>query len=275
MKIALCNEVIAGREFAAQCEFAARLGYAGLELAPFTLGENPHRLPQSQRAALRRAAHEAGIGITGLHWLLVAPKGLSITSADARVRENTLDVIERLIGLCAELEASVLVHGSPAQRRLNDAPDIASGRRYALDFFYNAAKAAAAAGVTYCLEPLAPRETDFVNSVAEAAAVVDEIDSPALKTMIDTSAAGRSEKQAVADLIRQWLPTGKIAHIQLNDSNRRAPGQGNDDFVAILAALKQTGYDKIAAVEPFEYDPDGPASAARAIGYLNGILACL
>ena len=36
MRIALCNEVIREMEFAAQCEFAAALGYDAVELAPFT-----------------------------------------------------------------------------------------------------------------------------------------------------------------------------------------------------------------------------------------------
>ena len=41
MKLALCNEVIREMDFPAQCDFAAKLGYDGLELAPFTLDENP------------------------------------------------------------------------------------------------------------------------------------------------------------------------------------------------------------------------------------------
>jgi D-psicose/D-tagatose/L-ribulose 3-epimerase len=81
MRIALCNEVIADRAFAAQCTFAAALGYDGLEVAPFTLGDDPPALPQHVRAGTRRAATDAGIAITGLHWLLVKPEGLSITSA--------------------------------------------------------------------------------------------------------------------------------------------------------------------------------------------------
>jgi hypothetical protein len=34
MRIALCNEVLAGRDFAAQCAYAAALGYDGLEALP-------------------------------------------------------------------------------------------------------------------------------------------------------------------------------------------------------------------------------------------------
>src|SRR5688572_594983 len=118
MKLSLCNEVLREFDFARQCAYAAELGYAGLEVAPFTLGDNAYRMAESERAALRRAARDAGIAISGLHWLLVAPAGLSITSADRTVWARTIDVMHRLIELCAELGGTYLVHGSPAQRRV-------------------------------------------------------------------------------------------------------------------------------------------------------------
>ena len=118
MRIALCNEVIGEMAFDAQCCFAAALGYDGLEVAPFTLGDEPHRLPATTVRATRQAADDAGIAITGLHWLLVKPKDLSITSDDDGIFKATLDVGLRLVDLCAELGGSVLVHGSPKQRML-------------------------------------------------------------------------------------------------------------------------------------------------------------
>ena len=50
MKIALCNEVLRDMEFAAQCDYAAALGYDGLEVAPFTLSDEPHLLGADARA---------------------------------------------------------------------------------------------------------------------------------------------------------------------------------------------------------------------------------
>jgi len=50
MRIALCNEVLAGRDFAAQCAYAAALGYGGLEVAPFTLADDPGELGAAARA---------------------------------------------------------------------------------------------------------------------------------------------------------------------------------------------------------------------------------
>lgn len=275
MRFSLCNEVVRNLPFAAQCEFAAALGYHGIELAPFTLGDEPHRLPAGDIATLRRAASDAGIAVTSLHWLLVAPAGLSITSEDAAVRARTRDVVAGLVDLAAALGATHLVHGSPAQRALPGGPGREAARARGVAAFAFAGERAAAAGVTYCIEPLDRGQTAFVNTIEEAAAIVHEIGNPALRTMLDTCSAANTETEPIETLIARWLPTGLIAHVHLNDPNRRAPGQGALRFGPVLAALRAQGYAGTAAVEPFEYLPDGPGCAARAIGYLHGILETL
>jgi len=269
MRIVLCNEVVRELSFPAAARLAASLGYAGLEVAPFTLdAEAPHLLPASKRAELRRIAAEEGAPITSLHWLLVAPAGLSITSADASVRRRTLDVMERLVALAADLGATVLVHGSPKQRQVGDAADAARAE----EAMSKAGGWAAAHRVTYCLEPLDAGQTNWATTVAEAAAIVARIGSPALRTMLDVSAAGNGEAEPAETLLRRHVQTGAVAHVHLNDRNRRGPGQGNDRFAPVLRALRETRYDGICAVEPFDYHPDGPTCAARAIGYLNGLM---
>lgn len=272
LQLTLCNEVLRELDFSEQCALAAKLGYAGLEVAPFTLSDQPHTMTDAQAAEYRLIAEDHGLAITGLHWLLVAPDGLSITTDYAVQRQRTVDVMRAMVGLCAALGGAVLVHGSPVQRRLEDAKTPAAARDNALACFADAAKAAEAAGVTYCLEALAPRETAFVNTVEEAVAIVETIASQAFKTMIDTSAAALAEDQPVAAVIRQWWPTGHLAHIQVNDRNRRAPGQGQDCFAPVFRALAEVGFDGPVAVEPFDYIPDGPTTAAAAAGYLHGIM---
>ena len=88
--------------------------------------------------------------------------------------------------------------------------------------------------------------------------------------MIDCCAAARAESQSIVELLQQWLPTGIIAHIHFNDPNRRGPGEGALGFAAIVGALRAGGYQGVAAVEPFLYQPT-TACAARAIGYLRGL----
>ncbi len=143
-------------------------------MAPYTLGPEPHLLPPARVAALRSAAADAGIAVSGLHWLLLAPAGLSITAAHGPTRAATTDVALRLIDLCAALGGDYIVHGSPAQRRLAEGRE-AADRAQAMEFLAAMAAAAGQAGIGYCLEPLSPAQTNFVTSLAEAAAVVAEI----------------------------------------------------------------------------------------------------
>ena len=274
MRIALCNEVLAELPFERQVDLAARLGYDGLELAPFTLSEEPHRLPARERRRIQRLISDAGLQIVGLHWLLVAPPGLSITSGDAAVRARTLEVLRGLIGLCADLGGQVMVHGSPQQRRILPGTDAAAARAQGVELVAAAAEAARAEGLVYCLEPQPPAKTEFVNTIAEAAEIVGRIGNPALRTMLDTCAAA-SEREAIPALIERWLPSGMIAHVQVNDRSECAPGQGSDDFAPVIRALERGSYAGVVSIEPFRYEPDGPTCAARAIGYLRGILAAL
>jgi len=270
--LALCNEVLRELPFREQCAYAAALGYDALEVAPFTLGDEPHRLSASARATVRRAAADAGLTIVGLHWLLITPPGLSLTTRDASVRARTVEVMRGLIGLCADLGGRVMVHGSPAQRAVAAGDDPAAARARARDAFAAVAADVEAAGITYCIEPLARRATNFINTVAEAAALATDVGSPNVRTMIDTSAASVAESESVTALVERWMPTGMIAHVQVNDRNGRGPGQGNDRFASLFAALTRHRYAGTVSVEPFDYYPDGRAAAARAIGYLRGLL---
>jgi sugar phosphate isomerase/epimerase len=275
MKFALCNEVLEPLGFAEQCAFAAKLGYDGLEVAPFTLAANPMDISDAQAREFRRIAEDAGLRIFGLHWLLVAPQGLSISSEDAGLRMKTLGVMIRLVELCALMGGNYLVHGSPKQRSTPQGSTKEQAVARVTDVFARIAPVAQKHGVTYCIEPLSMRETDVINTVAEAAAIVDEVQSPNLRTMIDCSAAGQIEKQPVAALIRQWVASGHVAHIQANDPNRRGPGQGDMQFQPVLRAIDDVKYAGVVAVEPFDYVPDGPGCAAWSIGYLRGIAESL
>lgn len=275
MRIALCNEVIAPMPFPRQCEYAAQLGYDGLEIAPYTLSEEPHRMGAAQIRAARAAAEDAGIAITGLHWLLVKPPGLSISTREEAVRRKTLEVMFALVDQCAELGGRYLVHGSPQQRRVDPGDSREAALARATECFARVAERAERAGVVYCIEPLAADQTPLINTLEEAVAIVEAIGSRAVRTMLDCSSASRMETAPLPALVDRWLPRGMIAHVQVNDRNRRGPGQGEQRFAPLLAALVRHGYAGDIAVEPFDYVPDGPGSAARAIGYIRGILEAL
>ena len=262
LRLSLCNELLAeeGKSLPEQCAIAAELGYIGLELSPGTLSNTPHCLPPQRIRDIRKTIEDRDLTVTGLHWLLAPYPQLSIT--DPRCAEETQDVLQGLIELCAALGGTVLVHGSPGQRVPPPGEPEDVTRNRVIDFFRPIADRAKSAGVTYCLEPLSPKETPFINTVAEAAAIVEAVGVDRFRTMIDTSAAGQGEAAPVADLIRHWMPTGLIGHVQVNDTNRGAPGTGEDPFADIVGALRAVGWRQPIAVEPFVRRVDATATAA-------------
>jgi D-psicose/D-tagatose/L-ribulose 3-epimerase len=261
MKLSLCNEVLLPMPLAAQCEAAARMGYDALEIAPFTLTDDPEALDTAAAYRVRTTAHNHGLAVSSLHWLLVKPDGLSLVTDDSALRRRTLDLLRRLIDFAAACGARVLVHGSPRQRSPAPGQSVADATVRLEAALAELAPHAAAAGVTYCLEPLGPFETNVINTVAEAAALVDRIGSPAIRTMLDVSAASHGESEPVHEVLRAFLASGHIAHVQVNDKNRRGPGQGETDQRPVLQVLKDLRYTGWVAVEPFDYVPDGPGCA--------------
>ena len=269
IRLALCNEVLREFEFAEQCRIIADLGFDAVEIAPFTLSDDPARLPAARRREVRNMAADAGLEVAGLHWLMNVPVGMSIT--DPARAEVAGAHMEAMVELCADLGGEMLVHGSPDARNPADAPDGTTARRAAAACFARAGRAAAAANLRYCIEPLSPTLTPFLNSVADCASFIDEIEASGLMTMLDTCAAADSEDRPAHEVLEEWLPSGRIGHVHVNDPNRRAPGQGEMRFGPVMQVLARSGYSGYVSAEPFVYEPSGLAAASIAAGYMRGL----
>jgi len=70
-RYAMCNEAFEGQPFRDVCRLLRRLGYSGIEIAPFTLAPDPSEVSAAQRAEYKRIMAGEGLDFVGLHWLLV------------------------------------------------------------------------------------------------------------------------------------------------------------------------------------------------------------
>src|SRR4051794_7047822 len=138
MRYAICNETFEGWDHARVCRFVAETGYTGLEMAPFTLAPRITDVSAEQRRLLRRQAEDCGLTILGLHWLLAKTEGLHITSPDEGVRRRTAEYLVELARCCRDLGGELMVHGSPAQRRIPAGATLAQATEYAADTFRRA-----------------------------------------------------------------------------------------------------------------------------------------
>ncbi len=110
------------------------------------------------------------------------------------------------------------------------------------------ARIAGDCGVDYCLEVLNRFEGYLLNTAAEAKKFVEEVDTPAVKIMLDTFHMN-IEEDSITDAI--LLAGDKLGHFHVGENNRRLPGKGGLNWHAVGCALRSIGYDKAVVMEPF------------------------
>ena len=269
MRFAICQELFEGWEWGRQCEAIATIGYTGIELAPFTLASRIGDVSAAQRRELRSVADAHGLTICGLHWLLAKTEGLHLTTDDAAVRRITSQYIIELANACADLGGTIMVFGSPGQRSLQ--PGMTRERAYAnaAEVFRAAMPVLADRGVTIAMEPLTPKETDFVNSCADAVELMALVDHPNFALHQDVKAM-LSESTPIPTLIAQYA--AQTRHFHVNDDNLLGPGMGRTDYHPILEALRRTRYEGWVSVEVFDYRPGAEFIARESLQYMQRVL---
>ncbi len=273
MKLAVCQEMFVGWSWERQCETAARLGYRGLEVAPFTLADGaavgrPEAVSAGERARLRRVAESFGLEIVGLHWLLAKTTGLHLTTADAGVRRATAEHLSALTVLCGELGGSVMVLGSPLQRSLEGGMSLEVATDNAIEVIRGMLPALEAQRVTLCLEPLTTKETNFWTTCAEVALTIERVNHPLVQLHQDVKAM-LGDVEPIPELIAKYAPITK--HFHVNDGNLLGPGMGPTNFFPILQALKTSGYGGWLSLEVFDYAAGCEHIAAVSAAYLRGV----
>ena len=134
--------------------------------------------------------------------------------------------------------------------------------------FRDAVKRAEERAVVLCFEPLAPSETNFVNTAAEGIRFAQQFASPAMSIILDVKAMCAEDKP-IPQVIRE--SAGRFEYFHANDRNLKGPGFGAVDFAPIVAALREVGYDGIVSVEVFKFEEGPEVIATKSIEYLRGV----
>ena len=208
--------------------YAAKLGYSGLEIAPFTLVNSVDEISPVERGRIRELAARNNIEIAGIHWVLVKPEGLYINHPDRSIRERTATYFCSLVDFCGDIGGKVMVVGSPKQR--NRMADVSADQalEWAAETFRDAVVQAEQRGVTICFEPLAPAETNFINTAAEAISFAQRLASARFQIILDVKAMC-SESKSIPEIIRDSFP--HFAHFHANDKNLKGPGFGESPLL--------------------------------------------
>ncbi|PIV64123.1 MAG: D-tagatose 3-epimerase [bacterium (Candidatus Ratteibacteria) CG01_land_8_20_14_3_00_40_19] len=268
MKFGICNEMFKEWSFEKIIDYVVKIGYDGIEIAPFTLAQDVNEIPSARRAEIRSLAEENNLEIIGLHWLLASPKGLSVSSPDKKIRAKTSEYLKDLINFCADLDGRIMVFGSPKQRDISSSSNYGETYNYVRDGFLEILPLAEKRKVTIVLEPLTKKETNFVNTAGEAMKMIKEINHPNFRLHLDVKAMCGEEKS-----IPEIIESSKdyLAHFHANDPNLLGPGFGRVDYQPIKQSLRKIGYHHYLSVEVFDFSPGPKIIAEKSIEYLKKI----
>jgi sugar phosphate isomerase/epimerase len=242
-------------------EMAARLGFDGVELSlrdPDTLDvKGLHKLIQD--TGLKTAA--IATGQSCLH------DGLCLLSAEADKRKQTLERLRKHLRLAEKLGAHLIVggvrgrsSGNPSQQQeqkasMNEAVAVLAAEGRSL-------------GVTIVIEPINRYETNYINTIDDGLAFIEEIGDTELKLVPDTFHMNIEEGDMTDSLVRAG---SRIGYMHFADSNRRPAGQGHTNFVQVLAALVTAGYRGMITSEVLPL-PDDDTAMAQAAGFMKALL---
>ncbi len=248
------------------------LGYEGIEIAPFTLAERPSDVTQDARSEYRRIMADHGLDFVGLHWLMVSPAGLQVTTPDISLRRRSWEHIRHLIDLCADLAGNqagrngIMVFGSPHQRNAVGGMTPDQATRVFTDELAKVAPQAEARGVHILVEALPRSQSNIVNCLKDAVAIVDEIRSPAVRSMFDSHNA-IDETDPHPDVIRRYI--SYIEHVHVNENDGRDPGTGDYDFESLLDTLNDLQFSGWVSLEAFDFKRGAETIISGSIQHLK------
>lgn len=238
----------------------AKLGYDGVEL--MTL--NPSQLNWEE---VKQTAEKNKLSVvlvcTGE---IFGQLGLSYTNPNPENRREAIERSKEIIDFASFLGANInigRIRGQYCKEFTKEKTE-----ELAIDAFRELSDYAAPKNVEIALETVTIMQTNFINTLAEGAIMVDRVDRKNFKLMMDLFHLNLEEKD-IYEAIRKYSKYNM--HVHLADNNRRYPGQCGLNFEKIFKVFKECGYEGNYCTEIFQI-PSMKEAAQNAIKYLKPIL---
>jgi protein FrlC len=220
----------------------ARIGYDGIEIGAAAPHAYPAYTSKERRREIKQVLDDNNLVVSAM---LPAPgggPGFNVASPTPEERRNAIEQYKEVAQLCSDLGGDTLLYVAGWQI-------FGTTREQAWEWTRDAlaeiAPVAADLGVTIAVEPT-PTDSNLIESADDAVELAQQVAAPNVKTMFDTIHV-YYRNEAPTDYVYRM---GDLLHyVHLSDVDRLAPGQGRGDFVGLIQALKDTGYDGFLSME--------------------------
>lgn len=254
-------------------EIISAIGYRAVALTPDVHHLSPFESTAAELRQLRQrleALDLAPVVETGARFVLDPRRKHrpTLLEAAAEERQRRLDFLVRCLAIAREVGArqlSIWSGGLPEGVAEEDAwGSLVEGVAELCD-------RAEDEGVGIAFEP---EPGMFVESMAGWERLRDEVDHPALGLTLDVGHVLCTESYPPQEAIRRYARD--LRNVHLDDMRGRVHdhlqiGEGELDFAAILAALREVGFDGIASVELSRHSHAAPSAATVALTRLREV----
>ena len=177
-------------------------------------------------------------------WNILLPGDMKVTGPEVdiyRINRYLHTSFERVSGLGGQ----IVVFGSGNARNIPNGFPIEEAHIQLAEFLDVAADAANRYGLKIAIEPLNRKESNIINSVAEALELAIAVGRPEVRVLADLYHIDeeREPLSHVADAAL-WL-----LHAHTADTGRYRPGSGSYDNLGFIRTLLNMGYDGRMSVE--------------------------
>lgn len=219
----------------------SQMGFDAVEIAI----EDPQLIDQEVvKAALQKH---------GLQAIVCGAFGPSrdLTNEDAAVHRNCFLYIAQCLEFCTAWGASFFA--GPMYSAVGKARMVPPDQRkreweLAVKNLRTVCNMAAAKGLQIALEPLNRFESDLVNTADDVCRMVEDINHPAARIMLDLFHSN-IEEQDPETALRQI--GSKLIHLQVSENHRGIPGSGTTAWEAWRRGLAAIGYNGAVSIESF------------------------
>lgn len=170
---------------------------------------------------------------------------------DKAIQENGVAYLRQCLDIAKTVGASNLVgplYSAVGRTWQSTADERARDLDLLISHLQPLAEYAADCGVLLGVEPLNRFETSFINLASQAIEVVDRVDRPACRIMLDTFHMN-IEERSIGDAIRAVGP--RMCQLHSCENDRGAPGSGHVPWDEVAQALKDINFDGPVVIESF------------------------
>jgi D-psicose/D-tagatose/L-ribulose 3-epimerase len=174
-----------------------------------------------------------------------------LTNADPAVHHQCFQYVEACLDLCVALGTSFF--GGPMYSAVGKARMLPPEQRkaewdLAVKNLRIVCEMAAKRGLQIGLEPLNRFESDLVNTVEDVKRLIQDINHPAAKIMIDGFHMNIEER----DVEQAIITAGQdLIHVQVSENYRGTPGTGQTRWDAYKRGLEKIHYSGTVTIESF------------------------